>query len=68
MKSRSLTCRQREVLTLAAQGHWIKATAEKTGLSYNTVTTYRKDLLARMSAATIAQAVAIGVRDGLITA
>lgn len=63
---RSLTPRHIEVLTLAAGGHGIKASASAMGLSTDTVASYRKAVLSRMAASNIAHAVAIAVRDKLI--
>ena len=63
---RTLTARQREILQMLADGMQTDAVAEKLGLSTETVRTHTKRILAKLEASTRTQAVAIGIRHGLI--
>jgi DNA-binding NarL/FixJ family response regulator len=60
---RTLSARQREILQMLADG---MQTDEKLGLSTETVRTHTKRILAKLEASTRTQAVAIGIRHGLI--
>jgi DNA-binding NarL/FixJ family response regulator len=63
---RTLSARQREILQMLADGMQTDAVAQKLGLSTETVRTHTKRILAKLDASTRTQAVAIGIRHGLI--
>jgi DNA-binding NarL/FixJ family response regulator len=63
---RTLTARQGEILQMLADGMQTDAVARKLGLSTETVRTHTKRILAKLDAATRTEAVAIGIRSGLI--
>ena len=63
---RTLSVRQREILQMLADGMQTDAVAQKLGLSTETVRTHTKRILAKLEASTRTQAVAIGIRHGLI--
>ena len=63
---RTLSARQREILQMLADGMQTDKVAEKLGLSTETVRTHTKRILAKLEASTRTQAVAIGIRHGLI--
>src|SRR3954452_6651938 len=63
---RTLTARQREILQMLADGMQTEAVANRLGLSTETVRTHTKRILAKLGADTRTQAVAIGIRTGLI--
>ncbi|HYN91172.1 MAG TPA: response regulator transcription factor [Thermoleophilaceae bacterium] len=63
---RTLSPRQREILQMLADGMQTDAVAEKLGLSTETIRTHTKRILAKLEASTRTQAVAIGIRHGLI--
>lgn len=63
---RTLTARQREILQMLADGLQTDEVARKLGLSTETVRTHTKRILAKLDADTRTQAVAIGIRNGLI--
>jgi DNA-binding NarL/FixJ family response regulator len=63
---RTLSARQREILQMLADGMQTEAVANKLGLSTETVRTHTKRILAKLEASTRTQAVAIGIRHGLI--
>jgi DNA-binding NarL/FixJ family response regulator len=63
---RTLSARQREILQMLADGMQTDAVAKKLGLSTETVRTHTKRILAKLEASTRTQAVAIGIRHGLI--
>jgi DNA-binding NarL/FixJ family response regulator len=63
---RTLSARQREILQMLADGMQTDTVAEKLGLSTETVRTHTKRILAKLEASTRTQAVAIGIRHGLI--
>jgi DNA-binding NarL/FixJ family response regulator len=63
---RTLTARQREILQMLADGMHTDAVAQKLGLSTETVRTHTKRILAKLEAGTRTQAVAIGIRNGMI--
>ena len=63
---RTLSARQREILQMLADGMQTDAVAERLGLSTETVRTHTKRILAKLDASTRTQAVAIGIRHGLI--
>jgi DNA-binding NarL/FixJ family response regulator len=62
----SLTEREREVLALLAAGLPNRAIGGRLGISEHTVKTYVAAILDKLDAATRAEAVAIGLRRGLI--
>jgi DNA-binding NarL/FixJ family response regulator len=62
----AITRRQREILQLYADGLSTAATADRLGLSPETVRTHTKALLARLAARDRTHAVAIGLRNSLI--
>jgi DNA-binding NarL/FixJ family response regulator len=61
-----LTNREREVLTLLADGLGNKQIAARLGISTNTVKTHLELLFEKLDVSTRAQAVAAGVRLGLL--
>src|SRR5437762_2697744 len=61
-----LTEREREVLALLAGGLPNRAIGARLGISQQTVKTYVAAILDKLDAATRAEAVAIGLRRGLI--
>jgi DNA-binding NarL/FixJ family response regulator len=63
---RTLSARQREILQMLADGMQTDAVAGQLGLSTETVRTHTKRILAKLEASTRTQAVAIGIRHGLI--
>jgi len=63
---RTLSARQREILQMLADGMQTEAVAVQLGLSTETVRTHTKRILAKLEASTRTQAVAIGIRHGLI--
>ena len=63
---RTLSARQREILQMLADGMQTDAVARRLGLSTETVRTHTKRILAKLEASTRTQAVAIGIRHGLI--
>ena len=63
---RTLTARQREILQMLADGMQTHAVATQLGLSTETVRTHTKRILAKLDADTRTQAVAIGIRNGMI--
>ena len=63
---RTLSARQREILQMLADGMQTDAVANQLGLSTETVRTHTKRILAKLEASTRTQAVAIGIRHGLI--
>jgi two-component system, NarL family, nitrate/nitrite response regulator NarL len=63
---RTLSARQREILQMLADGMQTDAVAERLGLSTETVRTHTKRILAKLDASTRTEAVAIGIRHGLI--
>lgn len=63
---RTLSARQREILQMLADGMQTDVVAETLGLSTETVRTHTKRILAKLEASTRTQAVAIGIRHGLI--
>ena len=63
---RTLSARQREILQMLADGMATDAVAQQLGLSTETVRTHTKRILAKLEASTRTQAVAIGIRYGLI--
>ncbi len=63
---RTLSVRQREILQMLADGMQTEAVARQLGLSTETVRTHTKRILAKLEASTRTEAVAIGLRHGLI--
>ncbi|MGI8660432.1 MAG: LuxR C-terminal-related transcriptional regulator [Thermoleophilaceae bacterium] len=63
---RTLSARQREILQMLADGMQTDAVARQLGLSTETVRTHTKRILAKLEASTRTQAVAVGIRYGLI--
>ena len=63
---RTLSARQREILQMLADGMQTDHVAKDLGLSTETVRTHTKRILAKLEASTRTQAVAIGIRCGLI--
>ncbi len=63
---RTLSARQRQILQMLAHGMQTDAVAKDLGLSTETVRTHTKRILAKLEASTRTQAVAIGIRYGLI--
>jgi DNA-binding NarL/FixJ family response regulator len=63
---RTLSARQRQILQMLADGVQTDGVAEELRLSTETVRTHTKRILAKLEASTRSQAVAIGLRHGLI--
>ena len=63
---RTLSARQRQILQMLADGMQTDAVAQELGLSTETVRTHTKRILAKLEASTRTQAVAFGIRHGLI--
>ncbi len=63
---RTLSARQRQILQMLANGMQTDAVAKELGLSTETIRTHTKRILAKLEASTRTQAVAIGIRYGLI--
>ncbi len=63
---RDLSVRQREILQMLADGMQTETVAGQLGLSTETVRTHTKRILAKLEASTRTEAVAIGLRHGLI--
>lgn len=63
---RTLSARQREILQMLANGMQTDTVAKDLGLSTETVRTHTKRILAKLEASTRTQAVAVGLRYGLI--
>ncbi len=63
---RTLSSRQREILQMLANGMKTDDVAKDLGLSTETVRTHTKRILAKLEASTRTQAVAIGLRHGLV--
>ena len=63
---RDLTEREREVLTLLAEGLDQEAVAEELVISSNTVATHIQRILAKLGARSRAQAIAHAYRDGIL--
>jgi DNA-binding NarL/FixJ family response regulator len=63
---RTLSARQRQILQMLADGMQTDAVAQELELSTETVRTHTKRILAKLEASTRTQAVAIGIRHGLI--
>lgn len=61
-----LTAREREVLQLLADGLGNKQIAVRLGISTSTVKTHVEELFERLDVASRAEAVAVGVRRGLL--
>src|SRR5262249_904812 len=61
-----LTDRERGVLALLAEGLPNRVIGERLGISENTVKTYVASILEKLDASTRAEAVAIGLRRGLV--
>ena len=64
---RTLSARQRQILQMLADGMQTDAVAKELSLSTETVRTHTKRILAKLEASTRTQAVAIGIRYGLIS-
>jgi len=65
-RDRALSARQRQILQMLADGMQTGAVAKDLGLSTEAVRTHTKRILAKLEASTRTQAVAIGIRYGLI--
>jgi DNA-binding CsgD family transcriptional regulator len=61
-----LTGREREVLTLLAQGLYLEEIAQRLGIGSETVRTHVRKASERLGAANRTHAVAIAIRRGLI--
>ncbi len=63
---RDLTCSQRGILNLAAKGLCAKGIARETGKTVETIKSQKKDILVRLQAANMVNAIAIASRQGLL--
>lgn len=69
MKDRKkLTPREREVISLAAQGKSYEEIAKKLGIGYETVSSHFKNARIKLNAINTVQTVAIAVAGNLLTA
>ena len=64
----SLSTREREVLTLVAQGHTNQAVADRLYLSVKTVESYRSRLMAKLNLGTRAELTQFALKSGLMQA
>lgn len=62
-----LSPREREILRYCALGYASKETAKFLGLSLHTVHNHRRAILAKLDAANIAEAIRLGLREGLVS-
>ncbi len=63
----ALSDREREVLQLLAEGHSVKETAFKLGVSAKTVETHRKHIMEKLQISNSSEMVKYALREGLIT-
>src|SRR5581483_2373008 len=63
----SLSSREREVLTLVAEGHSLSGIAERLTISLATVRTHVVNAYRKLGARNRSHAIALALRDGLIT-
>jgi DNA-binding NarL/FixJ family response regulator len=61
----ALTQREREVLQLVAEGHTTRQISELLNLSCKTIETYRKRLMEKLNAHSVAELTKIAVREGI---
>ncbi len=66
MTAPKMHVREVQVLTLAAEGLTGAKSAQRMGVSYETVRKWRQSALERLGASTVTQAVAILMRAGVI--
>ena len=66
-RSRSLSAREKEVLTLLAQGLTGVEIAERLYLSPETVRTHVRNAMTKLNASTRAHAIALAIKDGEIS-
>jgi DNA-binding NarL/FixJ family response regulator len=62
----SLTAREREILTLVAQGHSNRAIADRLVISERTARTHVSNVLSKLQLASRTQAALLAIREGLI--
>lgn len=62
-----LSSREREVLQLLAEGHSVKETAFKLGVSAKTVETHRRHIMEKLQISNSSEIVKYALREGLIT-
>ncbi len=65
-KTQSLTEREREILTLIAEGLSTKGVAEKLFIAVRTVETHRKSIMEKLAVHNVAGMVRIAVQEGLV--
>ena len=65
-KTQALTEREREILTLIAEGLSTKEIAEKLFIAVRTVETHRKSIMEKLSVNNVAGMVRIAVQEGLV--
>ena len=63
----ALTPRETQVLGLSAQGKTAAQSGEILGITKRTVNAHMQSIIIKLGAANSVQAVAIGMRDGMIT-
>jgi DNA-binding NarL/FixJ family response regulator len=63
----SLSSREKEILELFARGYLNKQVQAELNISKNTLRTHIQNIMDKLDALNITHAVAIAVRDGLIT-
>lgn len=68
LPSERLTHREHEILLMYAAGYVLREIAAELVVSPHTVTTHRRNLITRLGARTLTQALAIAVRRGWVTA
>ena len=66
LKTLGLTEREREVLTLIAEGLSSKMIADDLSISLSTVETHRKALIKKLEVSNVAGLVRIAVQEGLV--
>ncbi|MCG3164642.1 MAG: Oxygen regulatory protein NreC [Bacteroidia bacterium] len=65
-KSDNLTKRELEILDLVAQGYTSQEISDKIFISYDTAETHRRNIIKKLKAENVANAVAIAIRAGII--
>ncbi len=66
-KTAELSVREREVLTLVAQGRSTREIAAELGLSHKTVEVHRRNIMVKLHRHRVADLVRYAVREGLVT-
>ena len=64
----NLTSRERQILSLIANGHTTKSIAETLGLSPKTVENHRSNIMAKLEVNSMSELLAFALREGLLEA